>query len=280
MRNNAITRIIVFSIVIVILLGILLAGLGFGMFMVHFGTSASSHSVGSEGGSFYGDDIRNLNIEWAAGNISIESADTDYITFSEEGRINAKTDQMIWEQHGNTLTIRYSEPTVKIGVFSSSPVKNLTIIVPEDWSCDQLDLEAASADLQIQELEANKVEISTASGNCDLINCMISDLDVDTASGSVHYTGWLDTLDCDAASAGFEGIFTNTPSKIAMDSVSGDLDLTFPEGCGFRVNMDALSGEFYSDLNVQYDGSRYTYGDQKCIIEFDGVSGSVQIREK
>lgn len=277
MKNNAITRIIILSIVIVLLLGILLTGLGIGMFIIDFGTDGTYTTVEDSTVEVTTESIENIDIEWAAGNIDILVGDTENIIVEESGTFS-EDQKMVINTSGDTLAIRYAKPAFQIG-FISVASKDLTVTVPKDWVCDTISLDVASAELAVQDLGANKVDIDTASGACTFINCAIGALDVDSASGAVYYEGTLNTLDCDAASASFEGILANTPSSIQMDSASGDLDITLPESSGFRVTMDALSGKFQSDFPTDSYNDSYTYGDEQCIIDFDGVSGSVHIRK-
>lgn len=277
MKRNATTRIIIYSIIIVILLGILLTGLGIGFFMVNFDFDGSGYSTAEQSEvSLSPSDIRNIEIEWASGKIDIQAADTDTITFYESGKYE-ENQQMVWKQNGDTLIISYSKPTVHFGFFSYSD-KDLKVTVPKDWHCDQLSLDVASADLSLEALSANEVDLSTASGECEFLSCTIDDLEIDTASGSIYYQGSLNTLDCDAASSDFTGEFSNVPYRIQMDSASGDLDITLQDNCGFHVTMDALSGKFYSDYPAVYTGDHYIYGNEACDIDFDGVSGSIKIR--
>lgn len=51
------------------------------------------------------------------------------------------------------------------------------------------------------------------------------DLNIDTASGSIRYTGTLEMLDCDAASATVNAVFSNVRRKIDMDSMSDDITI-------------------------------------------------------
>lgn len=278
MKNNAIARIIIFSIVIVLLLGILLTGLGIGMFMIDFGSGSNAYATVEDSQvQIEPGDIRNIEIEWAAGNIDIQVADTDHIIVEESGTFS-DSQKMVMNSSGDTLTILYAKPAFQIGFFSYTD-KDLTVTVPVGWVCDDFSLEVASAKMTFENFQANKVDIDTASGACTFLNCNIGALDVDTASGAIRYEGTLNSLDCDAASGTFEGIFTVAPQRIDMDSASGDLDITLPEGSGFRVTIDALSGKFQSDFPTNsYNGS-YTYGDERCIINFDGASGSVKIHK-
>ncbi len=131
----------------------------------------------------------------------------------------------------------------------------------------------ANADLNLQNLIIDDLDFDGASGICRFSDCRIRTLDLDTASGDVTFSGTLDALDFDAASASFTAIVTNTPVALEMDSMSGRLDITLPEDCGYTVNMDALSSNFHSDF-----GNALLSGDGRCRIETDGMNCDVIIR--
>ena len=131
----------------------------------------------------------------------------------------------------------------------------------------------------MENLSADNVKINTASGECGFRSCAVGELSIDTASGSLRYTGTLDTLDCNAASASVTAIFDNVPKSIDMDSASGDLDITLPSDCSFRVSMDTMSGRFHSDFPTNGTNGKYTYGTDGCRIEMDSMSGDITIRK-
>ena len=55
--------------------------------------------------------IREIDIEWAAGHITIESADVSAILISESAN-SPKAEAMVWKENNNKLIIRYRETTV------------------------------------------------------------------------------------------------------------------------------------------------------------------------
>lgn len=278
MKSSAITRIIIFSIVIVLLVGILLAGLGIGMFIIDFRKSTDTYTtVEDSKAQVTPGNIQNLEIEWAAGSIDIQTGDVECIIIEESGSFS-EDQKMVMKHTGDTLTVYYSKPSFKIGFFSIIN-KDLMITVPKDWECSTLKVDVASADVSVQDWCAKEVKINTASGECDFQDCTIGKLDIDTASGSIHYKGVLNTLDCEAASGCFKGIFFNTPEKLQMDSASGELDITLPEDSGFRVNMDTASGKFNSEFPTLSDGDSYIHGDESCVIDFDAASGNIRIQK-
>lgn len=273
MKTNAIIRIVIFSFVILLLLGVLLTGIGVKLFMFD-PQSNSEYTAGSVGN--ISADIRNLDIEWAAGAVEISTADVDTISFSEA--VSGKTEEMHYKVEGDTLKILYGRSDLKLNLFSFAN-KDLFITVPRNWSASNLKIDAASAKLTITDFNANSAEIETASGETVFKNCNIGHLEVDTASGDVNYYGTLTELDCDGASADITAVLTNTPLSISLDSASGDLDLTLPSDSGFTARMDSMSGEFESEFETSYNGKYYRYGDGACEIEAECASGDIRIHK-
>lgn len=277
MKNNAIARIVIFSLVILLLLCILLAGLGVGAFVINIGHSGSGDYI-TGSSSAAASQVSKLDIDWASGSITIRTEDTDTITFTEEG-YGTEEYRMVYAVNNGTLSIKYSKPSpVQIGFFST-PSKDLTITVPTDWVCAKLSIDSASTDTQIEDLTLQKVELNSASNSFRFINCQIGTLDVDGASNSIELTGTLERLDCDGMSTNITAVLSNTPKQIELDGMSSDLELTLPGDCGFRVTMDGLSNDFSSDFSASHVGGCYVYGDEACRIDVDGMSSRVTIRK-
>lgn len=273
MKRNAIARIIIYSILILVLVGILAAALGAGSFMFHF---SSGGEVVEGGFSLPAADIRNLEIEWAAGSITIVRGETEDIVV-EESASGEMNDSMTYRLRGDTLEISYAESGIRIG-FHSTPKKDLYITVPMDWDCGDLIINSASTDIEAQELSADLLELNTASSDCILTDCNIGKLELDGASCNLNYSGTLDSLDCDGASTDITAVFTNVPNSINLDGASAELDISLPEDCGFRVEMDGMSNRFSSDFSTTSTDDCYVYGDGGCKIEVDSMSTTVRIR--
>lgn len=274
MKTNAIVRIVLFSIIILILLSILGIGIAADRYMFRqgFGPNATT----SSSGNVDADGVRNLSIEWAAGSITIRPADVDQIIFTETEASDA--DPMVWLTAADTLKISYTqqESFLNIGVV---PSKDLLIEVPHGWSCDNLEIDTASADVNVENLTIGKVDFDGASGDFDFQNCVVGNIEIDTASGDLNFYGSLDTLDCDSASADCEIILTNYPTRIEMDLASGDLDLTLPENCGFTADLEALSGRLDTDFEVSHTDKGLVSGDGSCRIDMSAMSGNVYIHK-
>ena len=225
--------------------------------------------------------IRNMEIEWASGAIVIKPMDITEIRISEEG-VNQSSDPMVWKVKDGKLVIQYSRNTdhdFGIGLLQGKDVKNLTIQVPRNWSCNSLEIDAASASLEVQDLTIREMEFDGASGTCIFNNCTVENLDLDTASGDVLFKGSLTQMECDAASANIILELISIPKSLDLDTASGNLDLTLPEDAGFTVTMDTVSGEFTSDFTTTQRNGSYVAGNGRCRIDVDAMSGCVMIRK-
>lgn len=222
--------------------------------------------------------IREIKIEWISGSVTIEPGDVQEITFLESGNGTDKY-EMVWKQSGDELVIQYSKDSgiAGFGLHFGDGSKDLTVTVPRGWVCDSLELDTASTDLTVRDMIIREMEIDSASGTAKFENCTVSSLDVDTASGDVTFSGSLNELDFEAASASFTGVLENVPNLIKMDSMSGDLTLTLPEGAGFTVSLDAMSSDFSSDFPTVKKNKSYVCGDGHCKIDVDAMSGDVSI---
>lgn len=291
MKRNAIFRIIAWTISLVILVGLLVAGMNwfrpFGRFgFQNRGPSEVTHtpkkttgSASSEAYSFDTGEIRELEIDWLSGNIRLVPANVEQIEVSETRVEDAKY-AMVCRQEGQTLKIEYCQHTTFGDWKNLKFSKDLTIIVPKDWEGRALKVDAASSKLYVQDLTIRDVEIDTASGASQFDNCTVDELDIDTASGDIRFSGSLNKLDCDSASAGVYAELDNVPSEIDMDTASGAVELVLPKDAGFSVKSDSMSGSFDSDFPFTVKNGRYVSGNGACKIDMSSMSGGVTIRSK
>lgn len=281
MKTNAIVRIVLYSIAILVMLSLLVGCLLLNTFMVNtdWGSFLVSENTGTLASAGYvsADEIKNIRIDWAAGSISITPGDVENILFSETQNLSEE-DRMVYSQQGDTLVIHFTGTQQIFGVSIDAP-KDLLITVPQDWICQELEIDAASASVHVTGLTIETVDFDGASGNFRFDGCHVGALDIDTASGDIRYSGTLQELDCDAASASCTLVLTNAPRRIDADMASGDLRLTLPEDCGFTVQLDALSGNFTSDFLTSTQNGKYIYGNGSCRINISAMSGDVDIQK-
>lgn len=283
MKGNAIVRIVIYSVAIVALLGILLsataANLYFTTSVVQTEVPAPTAASREINQYDFTTQIQNIEIDWVAGSVTIHPSDSLSNIIVEERSPAESQHNMVVKQSGQTLKIEFAEDHVKFDLFSNNKVvnKDLVIRVPKNWNCNNLEIDAAATDVNIQDMTIRELDFDGASGNLILDNCNITDLDIDTASGDVEFTGILENLDFDAASAKFYGEFFENPRNLKMDSMSGDLELVLPEDAGFELNKDTVSGSFDTDFTFGKHNDLYICGDGNCKINVSAMSSDVSI---
>ncbi len=294
MKNSAVIRIVLFSVLAVFLIGLLIAGilLSWAPFYAYEHNTGSfvqnmdeddwdDQMVGgnvSGSGAVVADQVSELEIQWVAGSITIVPGDTEQIEFSETG--NDKK-PMVWKQVGNKLLIQFSEDRhrVHFGFGFRDYSKDLTVTVPKNWTAHEVEINAVSANVDISDLTIGEVNLNSVSGVVALSNCVVESCSAETVSGDVKFSGSLGKLECDAVSADCTIVTDRVPREISLESVSGDIDLTLPENAGFTVDMDSISGDFDSDFAVTKQGRTYSYGDGSCKIDLSGMSGDITLRK-
>lgn len=287
MKANAIVRIVLFSIAILVLGGILAGGMLLYTFSVNTDWSEVSDFVGgffatTDGtvasvGEVTASKVKNIEIDWTSGSVTIQRADVDTISFAETPGLD-ENQKMLWKLQWDTLVINNSRYRVIIGISKS---KDLVITVPMDWSCNDLDISTVSADITVDSLTAEDVTISAVDGKCDFRGaCSVADLSIETVSGDITFNGDMAKLNCEGVDADFWGSFNNAPQSIELSTVDGNVTLFLPADTGFTVELDAVSRSFESDFETTVTNDRYVHGDGKCSIEIDGVNGVVTINKR
>lgn len=256
MKSNAIIRIILYSILILLLTGILITCIALDGFswIRHSGTSDTLS--GSEVFTVPASQVQDLSIDWAAGSITIRADDVDEITIEETGTSDSRY-RMACAQSGGELNISYGESNVFIG-FGSIPEKDLTIIVPENWTVNELELDGAALKI-------------------DITGINVARLSLDGAAAELFFNGQLSELEVDGAACALNITCTNKPASIEIDGASCEVDLTLPEGCGFLVNTEGLGCSFTSNVEYTSTLNSYSHGDCYSKINVDGVSCRIAI---
>lgn len=221
--------------------------------------------------------VQSLEIDWAAGSVTIAPSNVGRITISETP-VDRPEEALAYTLHGDTLRIRYYEKKTNPS-FNHRHSKDLTILVPRDFVLNALSVDTASADLSVTDMRIGEADVDGASGRCRFENCQLGSLSVDTVSGDVFVSGTATELDLDCVSSAIQAQLTNVPNEISSDTTSGSLELTLPKDAGFTLELETISGNFRSDFDTTKNGSIYRCGDGRCEIEVDSVSGDVTIRK-
>ena len=276
MKGKAIARIVLFSLIALVLLCVLLAGLGLSSFAKPVSSQiVSVQSTGSEY-EFALEEVSGLAISWASGDIDIQPADQDTVTVSEE---RSGGSSMVVRHRGSTLEIEFGENKWSLGGGKSTQ-KDLSVRVPRDWLCQSLEISATAAGIWVDGLPITNVVLNTASGDCAFTDCTVEKMQVNAVSGDLDYSGVLKKLELKGASADCNLWLSDAPATIEMNTASGDLNLTLPDNCGFTLDRSSLSGAFQSDFATTTENDKIVCGDGTCQITFSSLSGNINICRK
>lgn len=310
-RSGAIVKLVVWSVVLVMLEGILAIALSLETFNIFSVSGISvlrgelyddpeSYNIGEASYS----NIKNLSIHWSAGSVDIVVYDGEEIRLEENGAIGDEDDKMRSRAFGDTLEIRY----VKSGYrwFENVKKKELKIYIP--WSVAQelgtIEMFTGSADLHVGEpgnesIACKKLDIDCVSGkiNVNMVSAGNFDFDgvsasltvpgdfgnivADTVSGNIIFEGEVVDMDVSGVSSDVNIDTGVMPSNVNVDTVSGNIKLSFlapSDGKGFDAELDSVSGEMR--FNSSAVSKKYEYEDKSSKMRFNTVSGNVDIVTK
>lgn len=208
------------------------------------------------GASLPVDGIREIEIEWIAGEVEIECYDGSEIVFSETSAEQLSERQtMRYLVKDGELEIRCCESkTVQL------PEKTLTVQIPASLIADELEADVVSASLTARGVQAREIKLESISGNICADGLTAEKLQIDTVSGIAEI------LRCDVA------------RKLKIDTVSGNAAMQLAASAtGFTLKFDTVSGSVHCDVPVTTSRKSMVYGDGSLEIEMESVSGSFKI---
>lgn len=309
MKKSAVTRIVIWSVVAVLLIGILLGSLIFmdndnvsifnlGNYEVYEYDNESEYSVGnSESVSV---DFNTIKVDWISGSVNLIPYDGDSVKIEETSiRDIEEKYELRWLVKANILTIK---PCASMGVWNLSdeiPTKELYIYLPANLaaSLNKIVIEAASAEVNITGITSTGISTATASGDTWIEKCNVTDLnienvsgyvnctelsaekiDAETVSGNVEIMGSVKELDIESVSGTVYYCSNSTaPDSADVSTVSGEIKFEIPDNDGFNIEFDSVSGNVTSDFPLTISSGNQIYGNGTRNYDFETVSGNVYI---
>ena len=254
MKTNAIVRIIVFSVLLICLTGVLLTGLGVGSYLVTDQIDVQTSSAHE----FDPSQIRGIEIEWPADSVEVITASVQCITVEQ---LHAETNNDAYVQVVNgVLKIKESNSDSFIHFGSVSGNEQLTVTVPVGFKVGNLDIETASADINITGIAAEELELESASGN-------------------INYEGQAANASLNNASGHVNIVLFNTPLAIEAETASGNIDITLPAASNFTAEVSTAIGKFESEIPTTKVRNTYVAGLGSCRMELESASGNIRIHK-
>ena len=211
--------------------------------------------------------IDQIDIQWAAGTVLVQSWSGDEIQLQEYARseLNERT-AYYCEAGDGTLTIRYRNGA-SLGNVKGD--KWLTVLVP-DGILEELDIETTSASVQLNGLEQEELDVSTASGYITLSECYLWKAELKTISGEIILSSlYADELDVSTTSGDVSGNVYCT--DVEAETISGDIALDTLDNTE-KIKMNTTSGDIWCNMSntaIQSIDIATTSGDVSLGIPFD-----------
>ena len=232
----------------------------------------TAYDYGYEGDGFWVplEGIRAVNVQMVTGAVWVSAGDGGGIFLRTDG------DERLlhWEQNGNTLNI-------------SSRGDTLYMAVPDDV-LDSLTINASPADVMIDTVNINTLDITTVTGDVRAGWVNAAEITVKTTSGDVYLDGLTtDSLNVSTASGDVEGLSSSArvleaksisgelemdllgAERIALETTSGSIDLSLEAGDWTAGSMDLCSRSGDIDLALP--------AELGFTLTFDTTSGDAEL---
>ncbi|MCM1514352.1 MAG: DUF4097 domain-containing protein [Anaeroplasma bactoclasticum] len=293
MKKLAIFKIVAFSILAVLLAGVLIFGLvnGFTGINCSLGgyhySNSSSYEIAKGELVFPSNDIEIVEINWIGGKVNVEETNEDNIRFSENYSEKTGKDEdnlLRYRMRNNQLTIQFckSKWFIKQSVRND---KTLTIYLPTQLY-KKVKIETINANIDVQGKESDvyyPLKIDSVSGNIRISQAHLSRLDIDNVSGRIDISKLYckNDIDIDTVS-GSVSLKETTANQLEIDFVSSRIDIS---GAISRMKIDGVSGNLYLTMQQapQEINCDTVSGDVELIIpdnngftaKLDSVSGEI-----
>lgn len=246
--------------------------------------NADEYKVGNA--SFDASIIKHVDIDWLVGNIIVDKATDDKISFSENADESLSEDlKLHYYQTGNTLYIKFAKSTNKLSFTSGK--KDLYVKIPGNINLDSfycnmvsanitlkntnadnihidsvsgtiysynsnsriVKFETTSGNIKVKGLEAIELQVLSTSGNITYESIKSSSVLSDTTSGSITGSDLqTESFVTFTSSGDVDSSFQTTPLIINVETISSDIKLTLPEDSKFMMDYDTVSGSLMSDF--------------------------------
>lgn len=259
--------------------------------------------------------INKIEIDWFAGQVNIQTSDTQKIEFSE---VTDETDSQYLLHYAivkNKLKIEYQKSNVKI---KPNSAKTLNVKIPANlriYECDvetvsasvtatnvsasefdaetvsgaitvsginnadKVDLETVSAAVTATNISCRKFSAESVSGTINVSGITATEIDVENSSNSTVIANSSASLKMEAESVSGSIAITDCAfGKLELENLSGAIDVAFRQGDGFRAEITKMSGTVTNSCNATQVGNVYVAGSGIIPVEIETMSGAITLR--
>lgn len=307
MRKSAIVRIVIWSVVALVLTGILISALVFKknpdapiISNDYKYDNENEYSVGTT--ELPATAFTSVRVDWISGSIYLHAYDGDKVKVEETSNDDIEEKyQLRWLVKDNTLYIRPCKSMSSWNLADEIPTKDLFIYIPNDLAvimdeveidnssacmsisgitADEFDIASVSGDIWFEKCNANEMKIENVSGYVNLTETNADIFDIENVSGNVEIMGIVNSLSADSVSGEVLLCTNQAPQSADISTVSGDIIFQLLESEGFCIDFDSVSGKVTSEFPLTINDGEQTYGNGSRDFNFETVSGNAYIEIK
>lgn len=219
------------------------------------------------------EDIRKIDISWRSGSVNIYTAEQSaQISVKEESAAPlAESEKMVCAIDGDTLRIRFLGDAYR-GSYDGE--KHLDVGLPRELVSaghfEEIKVETTDAYAYVS-ADAQKIELSTLSGDARVMCANCPEVEIETTSGKVDIAGALGALDFESVSGNLI-LATERALRLDAETESGSIYLTLPAQDGFTLDYETKSGAFRSAL-TEREGALIACGDHEAYYTVPALEG-------
>lgn len=221
--------------------------------------------------------IKKINITTKASDIQIEDNNTDKISIKYYGEKDDKNLSVATDNE--TLNINEDGDYFCIG-FCNHAEQKLVLSIPKDIDYE-LNLQTASGDVYVPDINLNNLNIRTISGDIGMVNALkaklettsgdidvnnVNDLTVKTVSGEVNVNQIKRSCEIKTTSGDVEIELLEITNNSKISTVSGDVEIN--SNAGSYVKTETISGELEISNNDRY---------AKTELSVNTTSGDIEV---
>ena len=307
LKTNAVIRIIIWSVVALVLVGLLISGLSgdlrrsaesWGWYWGFNSSYANSSEYNVGNGSVGTQDIEYIDVYWEQGQVNVETYGGTEIVFEETGNTSSDS-RLIMRYHveGDRLVIRFGDSGIRWTSFNSVE-KTLNLKIPRTFTEYSglaiettsaaiavndvtvggfVDTQSVSGKIDITDVNCESLSLESVSGSINAENVTANTLATENVSGSTKVAGAISNAYMESVSGSILLVTSEMIWHTSIETISGSATLELPENDGFNVDYSSISGGFTCDFETyaHEDGIKYKMGGAQIYMET--ISGSMKI---
>ncbi len=306
MKKSALARIIIYSVITALLVGVLVYGINsngdinnvFKISTKSYDESGYSKST-SQKIEYNQNEVKAIDIDWTAGKVTITNdpkATKVTVIESASSKLDDDNSLRYKLENDGTLSIKYKKSEWDFSFKDSNISKQLNVVLPSSIyekidvdtvsaTCEidgvktkDLCIDSTSGIIAVKNTQTSLVDCEAISGNMSFDKTNVKKLDCDNTSGKISFDGSVESeIDIDTTSGSVDITSTKCPNKIDTNSVSGSVDINLPKDSQFTAEVSNIGGSFSSNFNTIKNDNNYVCGNGSAEFSFDSVSGGITI---